>query len=291
MSRRAPRAQQIFGYLRTSLDQPVVRLEDAVVDAIGMMVEEPLSDIQALELAEDRLDTVRELIDQHASECASAGIAPDLKFGADRNTLVNNRANLALARQQFSDWLRVLTPFDFEHLCRVILELEGCGGVQVTSQSGDGGIDFYGFREVIIAGERGPGLFQSTKVLVVGQAKLYTASIGIAPLREFLGSAALITLSALRNAPAAVTYPMVTSDYRPLGPTLMVFVTSSEANQSTLEVARWLGVRLIGARELFDILESHDCGVERAGSIVTFNPELLTRSIALQGAEPVPAEA
>jgi hypothetical protein len=70
-------------------------------------------------------------------------------------------------------FIRALTPADFEHFCKVLLEAMGYQQVQVQGKTGDEGVDL---------------TMQHSGVLVIAQCKRYTANVGAPALRDFYGT-------------------------------------------------------------------------------------------------------
>jgi hypothetical protein len=71
------------------------------------------------------------------------------------------------------EFIQALTPADFEHFCRVLLEAMGYEQVRVQGKTGDEGVDLtmhYG------------------GVLVIAQCKRYTGNVGAPALRDFYGT-------------------------------------------------------------------------------------------------------
>ena len=71
------------------------------------------------------------------------------------------------------DFIRALTPADFEHFCRVLLEAMGYQQVRVQGQTGDEGVDL---------------TMHHGGVLVIAQCKRYAANVGAPALRDFYGT-------------------------------------------------------------------------------------------------------
>ncbi len=70
-------------------------------------------------------------------------------------------------------FIQALTPADFEHFCRVLLEAMGYEQVQVQGKTGDEGVDL---------------TMRYGGVLVIAQCKRYTGKVGAPALRDFYGT-------------------------------------------------------------------------------------------------------
>ncbi len=69
--------------------------------------------------------------------------------------------------------IRALTPADFEHFCRVLLEAMGYEQVRVQGKTGDEGVDL---------------TMRHNGVLVIAQCKRYSGNVGAPALRDFYGT-------------------------------------------------------------------------------------------------------
>jgi hypothetical protein len=70
-------------------------------------------------------------------------------------------------------FIQALTPADFEHFCRVLLEAMGYEQVRVQGKTGDEGVDL---------------TMHHGGVLVIAQCKRYTGNVGAPALRDFYGT-------------------------------------------------------------------------------------------------------
>lgn len=267
-------SKTVFAYLKTSFDQPQAMLENLIEDALDVLAETPLGPIQKSEMVSDLVGKVRDEVQRYISKCQALGIVPDFEFGTHRSCLINKKVDLFGARKDFYEWLYALHPQKFESLCQKILILEGCNNVKTTPYSGDGGVDFYGTKQVALADEDNPAVFKSVEVSVIGQAKRYAIGnkINIEQLRCFVGSYNLMNLAQMKDSPPQLHNPIKTESFKPLSPTLLTFITSSEADEPTRQTAQWLGIKLIGGQELVEIFYSKSIGFRRHKSGVVFEP-------------------
>lgn len=267
-------AKTIFGYISNNFSQPQAMLESLIEEALDVLSESPLGPIQKSEIVDDLIDKVRDEVIAYIKKCQINGDVPAFEFGTHRSCLINKKAEIFSAKSDFYDWLYSLHPKKFESLCQKILELEGCDNVRTTPYSGDGGVDFYGTKQVMLEDEENPTVFRNVEVSVIGQAKRYAAGnkIDIDQLRCFIGAFNLIKLAQLKDSPAQIHNPIDTPSFKPLSPALLTFITSSEADEPTRQTARWLGIKLISGEELVDILYSKNIGFRRFKSGVVFEP-------------------
>lgn len=267
-------AKAVFGYISNNFSQPQEMLELLIEEALDVLAETPLSSIQKSEIVDELTDKVRDEVKVYIQKCRAAGDVPAFEFGTHRSCLINKKAEIFDAKKDFYEWLYALHPKKFEGLCQKILQLEGCDNVKTTPYSGDGGVDFYGTKQVVLEAADNPTVFRNVEVTVIGQAKRYSNrnKIDIDQLRCFVGSYNLIRLAQLKDSPGQLHNPIDTVSFKPLSPALLTFITSCEADEATRQTARWLGIKLIGGEELVDILYSKNFGFRRFKSGVVFEP-------------------
>jgi hypothetical protein len=267
-----PRAKKIADYIRNTFSGPKANLDDLIMNALSVLMDPSPSEIERVELAEQLGGGVREALIKYMEGCNEQGISSEIEFGVSSTILINKQYEISHAKNDFLNWLAEISPYKFEALCKKILEIEGCRNVQVTPPSGDGGIDFYGTKEIVVYNSYEPTIFKKIEILVVGQAKKYISPVGIEEIRHFMGSIRLIKLASLRNAPDIL--PCITDDisYRPLSPILLLFITSGDANQNVKDIAGWAGIRLITGNELIDILYRNKLGFRIFESGIKFEP-------------------
>jgi hypothetical protein len=267
-------ASKVFNYINNNFSQPQAMLEDLIGDALDIYFDIPLGSIQKAEMVNELIDKVRCEIQNHITKCQSMGIVSDFDFGTHPSCLINKKVELFSAKKDFFNWLYNLHPKKFEELCRIILKLEGCNNVKVTPYSGDGGVDFYGTKILAIEYENTPSVFKNVEVSVIGQAKRYAVGnkIDIEQLRCFIGAYNIIRIAELKGSPTQLHNPIDTESFKPLSPSLLIFITSSEADGTTRETAKWLGIKLISGQELVEILYSNNIGFRRYKSGVVFEP-------------------
>lgn len=263
-------SKEIFKRIRHNFKSPVSKTEDVIAEAIEDIIETTISELQMMECVDKYKKKIIKLIYEHIEDCEEKCIEPDITFGTTEEILKRTDVKMVDAQKEFDEWLWKLDPYLFESFSKKILELEGCDNVQVTSSSGDGGIDLYGVKEIVVKDKTIPNLFKNITLLVIGQSKRYKDEIGISHLREFIGSVSMIKYSLLQNSPKTCAKPVEMKDYKPLTPLLMTFITSSKANSATSEVAKWLGVRFIDGNELGKILYRNNVGFQKYKGTVEF---------------------
>lgn len=267
-----PRAKKIAEYIRNAFSGPKGKMDELIMEALVALMDPPPGEIEGAAYVEQLGPCVREALDQHIENCKQQGVAADIEFGIC-STIINKRYIFSEVRNDFLSWLVNISPYKFEALCKKILELEGCKQVQVTPASADGGIDFYGIKEIIIYDDYEPTIFQKVEVLIIGQAKKYTNTLQIEELRSFMGSIELMKHGNLKNAPNFLPVLSDNISYKPLSPIMLIFITSADAHQSVKDVASWTGIRLITGKELIDILYKNRLGFRMYDSGIRFEPQ------------------
>lgn len=267
-------AKTVFTHISNNFSQPQAMLDALIEEALDVLSDSPLGPIQKCEMVDELVDKVRDEVKAYIRKCQLSGDVPAFEFGTHRSCLINKKAEIFAAKKDFYEWLYALHPKKFEGLCQKILQLEGCDNVKTTPYSGDGGVDFYGTKQVMLENDDNPTVFKNVEVSVIGQAKRYSIGnkIDIDQLRCFVGAFNMIKLAQLKDSPGQLHNPIDTVSFKPLSPALLTFITSSEADEPTRQTARWLGIKLIGGEELVDILYSKNVGFRRFKSGVIFEP-------------------
>ena len=157
----------------------------------------------------------------------------------DLGALVKRQASSV--RDKLRDSLASLDPFAFEHLVKRLLVNMGYQDVEVTTQSGDGGVDVVANIELGI-----------TRVREVIQAKRHKRTIQRKDLDALRGS--LYRFDAVRGT----------------------IITTSKYSRGTEEAAFATGaapITLIDSEKLIDLLVDYDIGVrKRAVEMLEFDP-------------------
>lgn len=268
------RPQDIVDYMVQRFDKPQARIEELIEDYLTECVEVSLSEIEKFEIIQRIQHSVRCKLEAYVEVCRDRGTSPKIRFGEyNKSLLINQEYHLGPAVKDCQEWILALPPAQFEVLCRIVLEAEGCDNVKVTRLSGDAGVDFYGTKTVLLDAPEGPDVFRNIEILVIGQAKRYNGPVGIQEIRHFLGALSLVKVAGLATRPDFLQCPVSMESYKPFSPILPIFIASSEAGGNTYNFAKWLGVRFIGGRELIEILYTRDVGFVKYGSTVKFSPD------------------
>lgn len=264
---------EIFKSIKQNFRSPIEKTDDVIAKAINLICEEKPSELEIAEFVQKYKKKITNFIQKDIEDCVEKKIESDIIFGTTEEFLKRTKVNLVDAQNDFNSWISQLDPLLFEKFSKKILELEGCENVKVTPSSGDGGIDLYGTKEIVINDKSAENVFRNITLLVIGQSKRYKDEIGISQLREFVGSVSMIKYSLIENSPKSFAKPIGIECYKPLTPLLMTFITSNKANKNTAEVAKWLGVRFIDGFELSRILYRNNLGFHKYKDSIKFEPE------------------
>ena len=264
--------KKIFDIIKNTFSKPGANLDELIISALTFLGEPPSSQIEEAELIAQYKENVQKEIQKFIDDCKSRCIPPDYEFGVSRNFLINKKSSIQDASQDFAKWLSEINPIKFEFLCKKVLEFEGCENVRVTPPSADGGVDFWGTKSICVVDKYIPIIFQQIDLLVIGQAKRYSNPIGIVELRHFLGSFSFIKIEGLITAPECLPKVFQEGSYKPFSPILLIFITSAEFNENAKEIARWLGIRLLGIKELIYLFYENKFGFRFYENIVKFDP-------------------
>lgn len=158
------------------------------------------------------------------------------------------------------DWVRSLTPDQFESLCTRVLALIGARHYVKTKRSKDQGIDFYG--KLVLADLSPTELpflkFQrDMEVWIIGQAKHYPAGSVSAPeVRELVGSVQLA------RAKAYATSDSIFPDLKPrvTDPLVALFLTTGSFTRDALLLGKSSGVILKTGVDIANLLADEAIG-------------------------------
>lgn len=169
----------------------------------------------------------------------------------------------------------------FENTCSYLLELEGFENVTKTSDSNDGGIDFFATKKLHNKIE---GLATS-EVVIWGQAKRYgKVTVGIASIREMIGATEVVRCGGYRELPEDIKGPAVDySKCKPFAAHARMFVTSGKFSKRAKRFAEWLGMRMIDGKELTRIFNHHEKGFIRSEDDVVFDKKIFRKLIDKHG--------
>lgn len=167
-------------------------------------------------------------------------IVPD-----DQSQLVRLTQSISQdARAQLKDYLRVMDPYKFEHLVKLLLDEMGYSNVEVTAKAGDGGVDVIGDIELGI-----------TSVHEVVQVKRHSGNIGPGIVNQLRGT--LPFFQALRGT--IITLSAFTAQAKKVA-----FVPGGSP------------ITLIDGEKLLDLLIQYSIGVKSNQiEYIEFDPDIL----------------
>lgn len=162
------------------------------------------------------------------------------------------------------EFLRSLTPVEFEALCRGVLEIFGCSDPSLTASSKDQGIDFYG--QLSLAGKLQnasalPSVDQRFRVWIVGQAKHYVATKVATPdLRELAGSVELAKTRTFADFGRGLEKLQIAA----LDPVFYLFITTGQISSDAWTLLRRSGMLALDGSMLEQFLAENHVGYDGA---------------------------
>jgi hypothetical protein len=141
----------------------------------------------------------------------------------------------------YSDFLKQVSPEQFEVLCGRLLELMGVRDAVVTRRSADEGIDFYGKLELADFLPVGLTLTlqRHLSTILIGQAKRYLdTQAGTAEIRDLVGAISLLRA----NAVGSVKYPFKNLRIRAVEPLFAILATTGSLSINAWRLLRESGV-------------------------------------------------
>jgi hypothetical protein len=271
--------KKVAEYIVNNFSAPIANLDSLIVEAHEMLLDTPPSEVRMAEILQDIGSQVRHYLGDYIDRCNCDGLSPRFSFGVTTDTLINKQAQLHTAKASFLAWVSALDPYQFEKFCTKILEIEGCKNISVTSPSHDGGVDFYGTKEISVLSEGDLSFFKDVEVLVLGQAKKYTTKIGVDHIRDFIGSSQMASTALYKGAPVFLPTPIKFESFKPHAPSLLIYVTSGEVNDNARQLAKWLGIKLIDGDRIVDIFYSKDIALRRLSNEVVFDRSELDKFV------------
>jgi restriction endonuclease Mrr len=243
--------------------------------------------IRAAEQSERWEDRVRQRINDKHRETENAGMVPVVIIHhANVRRVVGScwvdpidSAAVAAAKQGrvhaqlILAALRALTADQFELFGSRILRELGAEQVRVTRQSGDNGVDFYGFLSLGGLQQHPPAICQlahNIQLLFAGQAKHYpNHPIGPATVRELIGAIALARFQVFSSEPDFFeAFKLL-----PYNPLLALLFTTGRFTKGAMEIADAAGVIARNGAQLATFLADRNVGMEVNGGVTTFVPE------------------
>jgi hypothetical protein len=159
-----------------------------VVDVVArlhseLVVEDGLSELEALERIDRDLPRLRTAIDRQLKDYRQRGLTLGSEWESSaKSTLVPRDEELGGddvvgRRTQILTALSTLTGRQFEHVCALLLASYGLSedDLEVTPASKDGGVDFVAIRR---NHEIGANRLRNLPLRLVGQAKRYAGTVG-----------------------------------------------------------------------------------------------------------------
>lgn len=286
-----PSPKKVFELLvgsATPLDAPTLLQDRIAEELLGSGHAEDVD--SANELAEALVARVRVLvIDAHAQASASGqawvievfgtedeyirgSSSYDASLSPDEQRIRSNRHHTA----SILTAIRALSPRDFEHACRAVLQFMGCADPQTSRSGNDGGIDFYGRLELkgrLDSKSPYGGIDSRVGIWLVGQAKHYpTRVIQTAHIRELVGSVELA-----RTGGAIHIWPHL--ELRPFDATLQLLFTTGKFSGGSRRLLEKTGIIAMDGEQLATFLADAGVGISPDGS--TFDPTLFRSALVV----------
>ena len=254
-------------------------LEDELVNYFG------LPSIQAAERAEQWEEPVRRLIARSQNESEFRGTYSTLSISSVNDQIVLGSSwvgpldapEVAAAKRRrlhiepLLQQIQNLTFNQFELFGACVLRELGARTVNVTAQSDDQGIDFYG---VLSLGQNSglpvpfSKLAYDVELRFAGQAKHYPKNpIGPELIRELVGAVAL----ARHKVFTTIVDPFEDFGLRPLNPLLALFFTTGRFTQGAAELAQNSGIVARSGEQLAVFLADRGVGIEEVDGELGFH--------------------
>jgi restriction endonuclease Mrr len=156
----------------------------------------------------------------------------------------------------YRDAVRALSPRQFEAVCRGVLLLIGCDNPSLTKSSGDQGIDVFG--EFAMTGRLsvryhlgGPDALMNS--WIIGQAKLYTGTVGPEEIRSFIGAHELARHGISYDNGAA----LAALQAKPYQAVHLFFLTTGAITRGAWTLARHAGIIIFDEDTVATLLADH----------------------------------
>ncbi|MDO6143368.1 restriction endonuclease [Paenarthrobacter aurescens] len=166
------------------------------------------------------------------------------------------RANHGL----YTQFLRSVSPREFEAVCKGVLSLFGCDRPVLTRPSNDQGIDFHGL--LSLRGKLNqeyflPSIDKNLNIWLVGQAKHYEGVASTPELRELAGSVALARAGVSADDGSALASLRI----RVFDPVFYLFLTTGELSADSRRLSRRSGIIVMDGDALAEFLADNEIGV------------------------------
>ena len=245
---------------------------------------EKLSELVALERAEREKDAVIRKLSDHIEGARAELKLPILQIfdeisgrisgscwsssGLQPDQILRNRC---LAK--FGDIvsaIQALTPNEFEQFCAAFLSSLGATKTKVTVQSGDDGIDFYGWLHL---GEHQPSqgvLANKVRLYFAGQAKHYPKNrLGTAVVRELVGAVELGKAGTISNGQNLFDNERL----RPFDPLVVLLITTGAFTKGARKLAAGCGIFTFDVGHVAYHLADRHIGFVLSEESVSFSKE------------------
>ncbi|MGO9340792.1 MAG: restriction endonuclease [Terracidiphilus sp.] len=250
---------------------------------------------RAAELAELRAASVTRIISKKQQVSFESGTLYALAIvGASFDTVAGSCYPLpsdspqvvALKRQRIaaSDILAAMRALDFNQFerfgAKILAEL-GAQNAQVTRQSNDQGIDFFGELSVGTLGTVPIPflkLAHDLRFIIVGQAKHYpTRSLGTDVVRELVGAMSLARTKTFSKDNLDILDGV---SLKPFSPLVALLFTTGELSSGTVHLANSAGIIARNGEQLSVFLADRGVGMVETNGIKTFAPQTFRDWIA-----------
>jgi len=176
--------------------------------------------------------------------------------------------------RHYYEALRELSPYQFEALCRNVLEILGVRNARLTKRAKDEGIDFYG-RLSVADLIKPPSAFafkpfeSFLEVWLVGQAKHYRAvKVATPDLRELVGS---VNLAATRTFSDLDSTKYADLQIRVADPVFMLFFTTGQISMDGWQLITKSGIVAMDGEMLAAFLADHNVAIVNTDGLRQFS--------------------
>lgn len=230
---------------------------------------------------------VKKHLSDHWKRCIELGKQPQFSFNSVSDykiqggcfiepcdpPKVKEQKRQRLRWRNYYDYLRRLTPDDFEKICVGLLKLLGVPNPIQTPYRVDQGIDFFGkmsIGDLIGHGALYP-IFETGLVFwLIGQAKHYLdTKISTPDIRALAGSA---FLGRARAFPKEDSLPQL--NIRPCDPVIMLFFTTGQISSHGWALCKKAGIAAMDGEMIAAYLADKKVGIEEEGEMAEFSPKL-----------------
>ncbi len=182
-------------------------------------------------------------------------------FSDDSDEIKQSKLNRVFV-SEIQEFIRGLSFSQFESLGRCVLNELGCKTANITTHTGDQGIDFYG--ELTVGGLLGTDkailkLMHETRMIIVGQAKHYpTLKIGPNIVRELVGSLSLARTYTFSKEKIDLLNDV---QLRPFSPVLALLFSTGSFTKGAQNLAKRAGLIVFSGWQLAVFLADRGVGL------------------------------